>query len=385
LTENEPSSDFQYILVAFFQKAALGFGSLAVLLYAAQAEEIHVAFCLDNNYAEASGVAAYSLCKHLAPEDFAFIHVVMTEVLKPEHREKFQQLDGLFPRACIQIHDDARTLQQIEHCLSLPHAWQRIGIDAWPIKGMATRLVLDRILSPALHKVLYLDGDILIFSSLRDLWDKLPNEHYPLAGIGDGCIKDPAIFPSGIQKKRMRHLQVYCPNESFFLYINSGVLLLELDAIRRENLFTKTIDWLIRHRSIYPDQDAINVVFNRRTLECEGKWNTFAPFPTISKPIPGVAVLHYAGPIKPWKNPHKLLPRWWQPRNWSVIGKYLTLQAPTLWHQYRQESPWRHTKKELISELFSTWQDCRIFLAAITVIIGSSLLTIFGLRRLRSP
>ena len=28
-------------------------------------EKIHVAFCLDNNYAEATGVAAYSLCKNI--------------------------------------------------------------------------------------------------------------------------------------------------------------------------------------------------------------------------------------------------------------------------------------------------------------------------------
>jgi lipopolysaccharide biosynthesis glycosyltransferase len=63
----------------------------------------------------------------------------------------------------------------------LPNGWQRIGQDAWPIK--AARLVLDKILPETIHKVIYLDGDILVLDSLKDLWQKLPKENYAIAGI----------------------------------------------------------------------------------------------------------------------------------------------------------------------------------------------------------
>jgi lipopolysaccharide biosynthesis glycosyltransferase len=46
--------------------------------------------------------------------------------------------------------------------------------------------LLDKIEPENLHKILYLDGDILVFSSLKDLWNKLPLEGDAIAGIADG-------------------------------------------------------------------------------------------------------------------------------------------------------------------------------------------------------
>jgi hypothetical protein len=70
-----------------------------------------------------------------------------------------------------------------------------MGLDALPVKGMAAGLVLDKILPETLHKVIYLDGDILVFGSLQELWQKLPKENYAIAGIGDSC-PDPVTFQS---------------------------------------------------------------------------------------------------------------------------------------------------------------------------------------------
>jgi lipopolysaccharide biosynthesis glycosyltransferase len=365
-----------------FYKIFLRLGLFVAMACVLPAEEIHVAFCLDNNYAEYTGVAAYSLCKNKALEDEVIIHIVMTEPLKSEHREKFQQLESLFPKIQIQIHDDERTIQCIAEAIDMPNGWLRIGIDHYPVKGMAARLVLDKILPETLHKVIYLDGDILVLDSLKNLWQKLPKENYAIAGIADSC-RDPVIFPSQGIMDRICELHIYCPDISFPLYINSGVLVLDLDILRQENLFSDVIAWMVRYRSLRPDQDAINVVLHDRTLECEGKWDVFPDLnsrnTTTKKPVPGAAIMHYAGP-KPWAPPHRIVDhRWWQPKHWPTLWKYITLQPPTLWHQYRQESPWRHSKAALFTELFGTSKDRKIFIPFLGMILGVVALPFLGI------
>ncbi|MDR0444814.1 MAG: hypothetical protein LBG98_00795 [Puniceicoccales bacterium] len=174
-------------------KIFLRLGFFVSLLAGLSAEDIHVAFCLDNDYAEGTGVAAYSLCKNMSPDDEIVLYIVMTEPLKSEHREKFQQLGNLFHKIQVQIHDDERTIQCIAQTLTMPNGWLKLG--AYPIRSVAARLVLDKVLPETIHKVIYLDGDTLVFDSLKDLWQKLPRENYAIAGVTD-CCRDPVYFPS---------------------------------------------------------------------------------------------------------------------------------------------------------------------------------------------
>jgi lipopolysaccharide biosynthesis glycosyltransferase len=343
-------------------------GFFISLLCILPAEDTHVAFLpLDNIFAEYAGVAAYSICKSMDSRDSIVFHIVMTEALHPEHREKFQQLENLFP-VKFQIYDDALTAEQISKTFPMTDEWHKMGHDAWHLQGMASRLVLDKILPSSVHKVIYLDTDILVFSSLRELWNKLPQEPYAIAGVCDGC-RDPHIYPSECQRVNIKKLQVYCPGASFPFYVHSAVLVFDLDVIRRGMLFPKVIEWMMRYRPTFPDQDALNAVLNGRILECEGKWATFSR-PTIQSPIKDVVISHFAGQPKPWAKPHKIIDnRWWQPNRWPILWKHITLQPPTLWHQYRQESPWKHSKWATLGEFFGTWSDAKIFLSTFSVII----------------
>jgi lipopolysaccharide biosynthesis glycosyltransferase len=351
-----------------FHKIFLRLGLFITLVCILPAEEIHVAFLpLDNVFAAYTGVAAYSICKSMDSRDSIIFHIVMTEILHPEHREKFQQLEKLFP-VKFKIYDDALTAQHIAEAFPMTDGWHKIGCDAWHLQGMASRLVLDKILSPSIHKVIYLDTDILVFSSLRELWNKLPQEPYAIAGVCDGCM-GPHIYPSRVQRERIKDLQIYCPGVSFPFYVHSAVLVFDLDVIRQERLFPKVIEWMMCYHPVFPDQDALNAVLNGRILECEGKWATIIR-PIIQNPIKDAAISHLGGQPKPWAKPHKVINgRWWQPKRWPILWKYITLQPPTLWHQYRQDSPWKHSKWAMLGELFSTWNDAKVFLSTFSVII----------------
>jgi lipopolysaccharide biosynthesis glycosyltransferase len=322
----------------------------------------------------------------MAPDDNIVIHVVMTEPLKLEHKEKFRQLEQMFPKVKFVIYSGIFVQQHITQAFPMTDGWHTIGGGpGWLIQGMAARLLLDKILPTSIHKIIYLDGDILVFDSLRDLWNKLPKENYAVAGVCDGCRKGPHIYPSDTQIALIRDLQVYCPGVSFPFYVHSAVLVFDLGMIRQEGLFPKVIAWMMRYHPIFPDQDAINAVLNGRILECEGKWATFSGTsfncsPAIQKSIPDAAIIHFCGHPKPWVKPYKIINgRWWQPKRWPILWKYLTLQPPTLWHQYRQASPWKHTKGALFVELFGTWEDCKIFIPVFAIIATIFALLLLGI------
>jgi lipopolysaccharide biosynthesis glycosyltransferase len=352
---------------------------LALLFSLSQAEEMHIAFCGDNNFAECTGVAAYSLLKNMDPRDKITVHVVMTETLHKWHRKKFRQLEQMFfPRASIVVYDTDDTIQQILQALN--------GINGkhWGISASA-RLTLDKILPKNLNKVIYLDGDILAFSSLKALWHKLPCSPYAVAGVKDGYCETPHLCSKEMQKNKIQGIQVQNPGSLFSFYINSGILVFDLNRIRQENLFSKTIAWAIEHKPIFPDQDAINSVFHDQILELEGKWNTFGNH-SMQHPIPDAAIVHFVGQPKPWnQRPCEVIKQ--RP---STLINYLFLQRPTssIWHRYRQESPWKHSKCyskwSLFLEFFQTKNDRKIFIPIFAVIITTLTSAIFVSFRLFS-
>jgi lipopolysaccharide biosynthesis glycosyltransferase len=100
-------------------------------------------------------------------------------------------------------------------------------------------------------------------------------------------------------------------------YFNSGVLLLDLELMRRDGCMEAVREFALenRDRLIWPDQDALNVVLGRRRLALHPRWNSmnsldfyrersekvFGPQPLReARERPGIR--HFEGPWinKPW-------------------------------------------------------------------------------------
>lgn len=92
-------------------------------------------------------------------------------------------------------------------------------------------------------KILYLDADILFNRDIRLLYD-VDIEKYEYAAARD-------------------HYGKYLVNPN---YINSGVLLLNLEKIRETGLFAKARDELRKRRLAFPDQTAIRINTERKRL-----------------------------------------------------------------------------------------------------------------------
>lgn len=91
-------------------------------------------------------------------------------------------------------------------------------------------------------KIIYIDADAIVVDNIEELW-KLKVK--TIAGVKEGGEWSKYLGIDGMDDK----------------YINSGVLIMNLKAIRNNHLDDKMIDLLNTKHYYFPDQDVINIVF----------------------------------------------------------------------------------------------------------------------------
>jgi len=163
------------------------------------------------------------------------------------------------------------------------------------------RLLAQELLPPEVDRVLYLDGDLLVVRSLAELYHRSfvgedGKECYFLVCEGPGVSKrDWTVYD-----------ELDIPHE--YPYFNSGVLLMNLSLLRRNFEIRKLFDFISMkgERLKYHDQDALNALFYDKVIYVD--WHIYNQ--TIlhihdqdeaNERLNQAAVIHYAGPDKPWK------------------------------------------------------------------------------------
>ncbi len=136
-----------------------------------------------------------------------------------------------------------------------------------PMRGIY-RTVWYRVFLPDLlpetNRVLYLDADTFVAGSLDEIW-QTDLEGKPLAAVAN--IIDPQ-FQSEQQQR--------CELPADAIYFNSGVLLMDLDLMRREGTMEQVLSYTRAHgeRFIWGDQDALNAVLATNYLQLHPKFNS---------------------------------------------------------------------------------------------------------------
>ena len=167
---------------------------------------------------------------------------------------------------------------------------------------MYYRLLAAQLLPKGLHRVLYLDPDTLVINPLRPLWETDLGGNIFAAASHKGKTE----LVSGINQVRLG-------TES--KYFNSGVLLIDLDAARREVVPGEIFAYVERHARelVLPDQDVLNALYGERTLELDDAVWTYDArnFNTyllrsggecgLDWVLDHTAILHFCGKTKPWQ------------------------------------------------------------------------------------
>ena len=190
----------------------------------------------------------------------------------------------------------------------------RVGADMFddaPVnmhftKEMYYRLLASRLLPESVERVLYLDPDILIRGSVEEFYYLPFDGNIMIAMPAPPQLNDPRC-----PDNRPHWQRLGLPEDT--VYVNSGVLLMNLKGMREHGFDVNSIFEIINEKSadlIYPDQDAINVYFRDSMKRWKNlynynpgllanevvKWGLSKKYRRRENPI----IVHFMGPVKPW-------------------------------------------------------------------------------------
>ncbi|NMA97884.1 MAG: hypothetical protein GX970_07210 [Phyllobacteriaceae bacterium] len=151
------------------------------------------------------------------------------------------------------------------------------------------RLFLGELVDPNVSRILYLDSDTMVRTTLDPLFDM------NLEGFAIAAVQQPDRMHcvAGRDLNTRKALSLVEP------YFNSGVMLIDLEQYRKMN-FPEKLSTVSREELalFYYDQDIINFCFRGRILELAPRWNLQNPEPANEAYNP--LILHYSADAKPW-------------------------------------------------------------------------------------
>ena len=167
---------------------------------------------------------------------------------------------------------------------------------------MYYRLLAGGLLPENVDRVLYLDPDILVINPLRALWETDLRGNMFAAAAHTGKTE---------LANNVNRLRLGTDHD----YYNSGVLLMDLAACRREISTGELFDFVRGHRRelVMPDQDLLNAMYGDRVLPVDDAvWNydarNYNNYMLRSSGeqnsrwvMQNTSILHFCGKAKPWK------------------------------------------------------------------------------------
>lgn len=152
----------------------------------------------------------------------------------------------------------------------------------------------------AIDRVLYLDPDLIVNGSLKELYD-LPMEEYYFA----------AASHTGPIIRKVNGLRLDMDDDS--PYINSGVMLMNLELLREEQDYDEVFRFIEKRKNflILPDQDIISSLYGSRIYALDTyRYNMterlyrlhshFEKRLTLDWIRKHSVIIHYCGRNKPW-------------------------------------------------------------------------------------
>ncbi len=194
------------------------------------------------------------------------------------------------------------------HSVSVPSEFLKDAptTDRYP-KEMYYRIFVSRLLPKTVDRVLYLDPDIVVINSV----DKLYN-----VDLGDNLFAAASHLDENGIITAVNDIRLSVPMGTG--YYNSGVMVMDLEKLRKELSEKDIFDFIRRHKSslILPDQDVLNGVYGHRVKSLNPYiYNLSDRILTIhnvkniqsEKKIfldwidKNTVIIHYCGRNKPWK------------------------------------------------------------------------------------
>lgn len=273
--------------------------------------------------------------------------VAMLQSLRKQNQRDDLSVHLIFDRAdSQQLSTAVGHLHDLLPSLSLLQASPE-PLKGFPVNGHATiatyfRLLLPELLPSRSERVIFIDSDTIITSSLDELWEM------PLHGKALAAVPEHRLS---------------CRDHGYIYgeYFNAGIMLIDLKKWRSSQLLERGRRFAQDHpdRLRHWDQDVLNHVFSGDWLPLDDRWNACPHlfgltdgYEEISEQLSesereaiiNPAIVHFAGPgpVKPWNARCKH----------PLRDRYLEAKSQTPWAKTPlDDSPppaWKTATKDLV-------------------------------------
>lgn len=288
----------------------------------------HIAINIDDKYIEHASAMLVSLFYHNRELHFA-VHVITSQLTTSTIESLKLLVSGQYHHELFIHQLDTRQTDRFPEYHN-----SHISMAA------NYRLFLADILPSDIHRVLYLDCDLIVKGSIKPLVES------PLSDNAVAAVED---MWSG--KEDCYQRLGYSRHDGYF---NSGVMVISLDYWRHHQLSKQFIAYLESHpHLVFVDQDILNGVLHDKWMHLPLCWNLQDGFlrrkRKIRKELLGKVddacknpkIIHFTGSRKPWDedcmNPYK-----------EEYFKYLDM---TTFHGKRPQISAHWRRKALLSKL----------------------------------
>ena len=195
---------------------------------------INVAYAFDTSYQYITHVSMKSIMLSQNRDTFIIFHIMVPSKINDKEKEVIDKITKEYKNCELKYYYIGDRFKEINVK----------GYITWST-AMYYRLRLPDLL-PNEKRVLYLDCDTLIYKDLTNLYN------YDIEG---------KYFIGMLEPRDLSYLGLEVNN-----YINTGVMLFNLDELRKENVPKKIEEFLIKHnyKLLFPVNDSLNTVCHKK-------------------------------------------------------------------------------------------------------------------------
>jgi len=275
---------------------------------------VAIFFNCDNNYIRYIAVAIRSIIEN-SSDSFNYDIIILHEDIRDINIDILQKMTAGFPNFSLRF-------------LRMGYYLAEFDVASFTAHGHISITAYYRLLAPLIFenydRIVYLDCDLIMNTDVAELF-YLSFEDKAMAAVVDYYITQASLQNTDPQFCQIAN-EVLKIND-LSTYFNSGVLLLNLEKMRREQYLTQFLEVGKINSRRYHDQDILNSVLRGDVRLIDAAWN-FQTHPKIDRlqsikyylPVNRIKIIHFCSQIKPWHATD-------------------ILQAP-LWWEYARKTPW---------------------------------------------
>jgi len=243
---------------------------------------IPVFFTADDNYAYWLSVAINSLVKNASGE-YEYKIFVLHDGISEERISKIKALE----KPGVEI--EFRILKESFEGIHSDFIGNKLRADYFTLTIFFRLFIPDMF--PQFDKAVYIDSDVVVNGDVAELYN-LPLKGNLIAACPDYSIQNvPDLVDYTVKAVGV---------DNSLQYINSGVLLMDMKALREKKLGERFLELLNKYHvdCIAPDQDYLNGMCKGKILFLGPEWDAM---PNNNNPeLPEPKIIHYNLFEKPW-------------------------------------------------------------------------------------